>query len=153
MDQKRGFKLKRTAMKFSANIIWLLLYLFVESPCLRGTPVAGRRKRCGVNTAVSRRPYKVMWELFVLSGCAQTKQLFFVKVLLVLFFQEKDGKTLMLQNRMPRGERPRCERARRQETRRARAWHPAEALPICRCSPPWKMPQNSSWKNSETAPP
>ena len=32
------FKLKRTAARFSANIIWLLVYLFVENPGLRGTP-------------------------------------------------------------------------------------------------------------------
>ncbi len=110
---------------------------------------------CGASKTLRRRaaPYKVMGELFVLSCYAQTKQLFFVKVLLVLFFQEKDRKTLMLQSRMPRGERLRCERARRQETRRARAWRPAEAPRICRCLPPWKMPQNSSWQNSETAPP
>ncbi len=30
------FQLQRTAILFSANIIWLLVYLFVGSPCLRG---------------------------------------------------------------------------------------------------------------------
>ena len=42
-------------MKFSANIIWLLVYLFVENPGLRGTP----GYRVVVNTAVSRRPLRV----------------------------------------------------------------------------------------------
>ena len=37
MDSK-NFQLQRTAAKFSANIIWLLFYLFAENPCLRGTP-------------------------------------------------------------------------------------------------------------------
>ena len=34
-----NFKLQRTAMKFGANIIWLPVYLFVGSPCLRGQPL------------------------------------------------------------------------------------------------------------------
>ena len=38
LDSK-NFKLQQTAMKFSANIIWLLFYLFVRSPCFRGQPV------------------------------------------------------------------------------------------------------------------
>ena len=49
------FKLKRTAARFGANIIWLLVYLFVENPGLRGTP----GYRGVVNTAVSRRPLRV----------------------------------------------------------------------------------------------
>ena len=63
------FQLERAATKFSANIIWLLIYLFVEIPNLRGVvnaaasrrplqgcvkfTFAGRRKHCGVNTAMS----------------------------------------------------------------------------------------------------
>ena len=35
---RENFKLQRTAVKYSANTIWLLLYLFVESPCLRADP-------------------------------------------------------------------------------------------------------------------
>ena len=32
-----NFKLQRTAMRFSANIIWLLVYLFAKNLCLRGS--------------------------------------------------------------------------------------------------------------------
>ena len=32
------FKLQRTAARFSANIIWLLFYLFAKSYCLRKQP-------------------------------------------------------------------------------------------------------------------
>ena len=76
------FKPKRVAAKFSANIIWLPVYLFAIIFCLREQPgfrgvvgaapykvsgkflPAGHRKRCGVNAAAStlrRRadPYKV----------------------------------------------------------------------------------------------
>ena len=51
------FLLQRTATKFGANIIWLLFYLFVESPRLRGVE----------NAAVSRRPLRVC-EKFLLVG-------------------------------------------------------------------------------------
>ena len=45
------FRLQQTATKFSANIIWLLFYLFAENPCLRGTP--------GYRGVVGAAPYKV----------------------------------------------------------------------------------------------
>ena len=37
LDSK-NFKLQQTAMKFSANIIWLPVYLFAGSSCLREQP-------------------------------------------------------------------------------------------------------------------
>ena len=77
MDSK-NFQLQRTAAKFSANIIWLLVYLFVGSPRLRGTP----GYRVVVNTAVSTLrcradPYMVARsfrrDFKKASGYAQTK--------------------------------------------------------------------------------
>ena len=67
-----GFQPKRTAIKFSANIIWLLFYLFVGNPCLRGTPGCGasktlRRQHCGVALPPTR-----LQKIFVLSGYVQT---------------------------------------------------------------------------------
>ena len=47
-----NFKPKQTAAKFSANIIWLLFYLFVKISCLREQPDF----RGVVNAAASRRP-------------------------------------------------------------------------------------------------
>ncbi len=46
------FKLKRTAARFSANIIWLLFYLFAENPGLRGT--------LGYRGVVGADPYMVV---------------------------------------------------------------------------------------------
>ena len=59
-----NFKLQRTAMKFGANIIWLPVYLFAKSSCLRGVENAAastlRRQRCGVvrHTDLSKQPIK-----------------------------------------------------------------------------------------------
>ena len=63
-----NFLLQRTAERFSANIIWLLVYLFAKSFCLRGV----------VNAAASRRPLhgyaKLSQKLFKkLPSYAQTK--------------------------------------------------------------------------------
>ena len=44
------FEPKQTATKFSANIIWLLVYLFVKISCLRVV----------LNAAASRRTYKIV---------------------------------------------------------------------------------------------
>ena len=85
-----NFKLKRIAVKFSANIIWLLVYLFAGSSRLRGRrvtgssraptptkytkfPFAGRRQHCGVNAAASRRPLQGCGKFFALSVYSQTK--------------------------------------------------------------------------------
>ena len=59
------FRLQRTAMRFSANIIWLLFYLFAKSPCLREQPDF----RGVENAAASRRPLRVWAKFFVFPGC------------------------------------------------------------------------------------
>ena len=72
------FLLQRIAARFSANIIWLLFYLFAESPRLRGV----------VNAAASRRPLRGCTNFFEASGYAQTKKTYFFESSLPTFFQE-----------------------------------------------------------------
>ena len=72
------FLLQRIAARFSANIIWLLFYLFAKSPRLRGV----------VNAAASRRPLRGCTNFFEASGYAQTKKTYFFESSLPTFFQE-----------------------------------------------------------------